>query len=134
LVKEALVEYVTPTGTFQPVIIEWVIADGEIPPDAARHTENDFFERFDVMRFATRESASQVGQERSLQRRKSRRLFVFISRGFEGEAALHRNLSKTLQCCHSEIAAQWPQKHTFDFQRDFALAGLDMSATLVKSQ
>ncbi|WP_157559371.1 hypothetical protein [Hydrogenophaga crassostreae] len=127
-------EHAAPAGTFQPVIIEWVISDGAIPRDATRHTEHDRFVCLDVMRCITCDSASQVGPQRSLQWRKSRRLFVCISRGIEGKAVIHRNLSKALQCSHSEIPALRPRKHTLDFQRGFAQAGLDKSAPLVWSQ
>ena len=52
----------------------------------------------------------------------------------ERNVTAHRNIMDALQRREDHATAQWTYKHMIDFQRGFALAGLDMSTSLVKSK
>jgi DNA-binding GntR family transcriptional regulator len=133
-VKGALVEYVALVGTLQPVIIEQAIVGVAVPPCKDLPTEHELFKRFVARRSTGCEAIRQVEQDGLRQRRRGWRLFLCLPQRCERNAFAHRRVLSSLQRRNSEIAAQWPHKHTIHFLRGFALAGLDMSAPHVKSE
>ena len=60
-------------------------------------------------------------------------IFERLPQGSERNVVAHRQIMDALQRRDGDAAAQWTRKHMVDFQRGFALAGLDMSTPLVKS-
>jgi GntR family transcriptional repressor for pyruvate dehydrogenase complex len=61
-------------------------------------------------------------------------IFECVPQGCERNVTAHRNILDALERRDGDAAAQWTHKHMVDFQRGFALAGLDMSTALVKSK
>jgi GntR family transcriptional regulator, transcriptional repressor for pyruvate dehydrogenase complex len=60
-------------------------------------------------------------------------IFERLPQGCERNEVAHRQILDALQRRDGDAAARWTHKHMVDFQRGFALAGLDMSTPLVKS-
>lgn len=44
--------------------------------------------------------------------------------------AAHRYIADALQSCRADAAAEWTRKHPIDFQRGFAMTGLDMTTPI----
>ncbi|WP_372826075.1 FadR/GntR family transcriptional regulator [Polaromonas sp.] len=61
-------------------------------------------------------------------------IFERLPQGCERNVTAHRRILDALRSRDGEAAAHWTHKHMVDFQRGFALAGLDMSSPLVKSK
>jgi len=108
--------------------IERAIVDGALLPGTALPTEQALCERFGVHRSTVREPISLLYNTALLQ------IFERLPQGCERNVTAHRNILDALQRRDGDTAAQWIHKHMVDFQRGFALAGLDMSTALVKSK
>lgn len=61
-------------------------------------------------------------------------IFERLPQGCERNVTAHRQILGALRRRDGEAAAHWTRKHMVDFQRGFALAGLDMSTPLVESK
>jgi GntR family transcriptional repressor for pyruvate dehydrogenase complex len=58
-------------------------------------------------------------------------LFGHLPQARARNQAAHQHIVEALQRGDAEMAAQWTVKHMVDFQRGFAMAGLDMAAPIV---
>ncbi len=59
-------------------------------------------------------------------------IFQRLPQASQRNAAAHRQTLNALQAGDADAAANWTRKHMVDFQRGFALAGLDMSTPIAQ--
>jgi DNA-binding FadR family transcriptional regulator len=57
-------------------------------------------------------------------------IFRHVPQGKARNLAAHRHIVTALQAHRADAAAEWMRKHMIDFQRGFAMAGLDMATPI----
>ena len=57
-------------------------------------------------------------------------IFGRLGQAKDRNLAAHRHIVESLERHDGDAAAEWTRKHMFDFQRGFAMAGLDMASPI----